>query len=195
MFLSRKFIFVVLFVLPFAGVLAQEVRPPSAFDGVWVINEELSDDTDKQVEKAIKAAGGKARSKKKGKGRYRGGPKEQAMYDHMAYDEVLRIRNRTPEVQFIYAEGFERIFYTDGRGRSASASGPRAGGRQDYSFGSWDGNTLFVESRPRDGGRTSESYTLESNGNRLRVTLRLEPLSFLEPIHIVRIYERSPATR
>ena len=31
----------------------------TGFTGVWVINDELSDDTDKQVEKAIKAAGGK----------------------------------------------------------------------------------------------------------------------------------------
>ncbi len=60
------------------NLYAEQGNP--AFNGVWVINEELSDDTDKQVEKAIKDSGGKVgRTKKKGKGRYKGGPPEQAM--------------------------------------------------------------------------------------------------------------------
>ena len=176
-------------VNPFLFANAQETERGSAFEGIWVLNEDLSDDTDKQVEKAIKKAGGKARTKKKGKGRYRGGPVEQKLYDHIAYDEVLMISLDLPEVKFVYQEDFERIFYTDGRSRrSTSISGSRE--RQDFSFGSLEGNTLFVEARPRDGGRTTEAYKLEANGTRLRVTMSLEPLSFLEPIEIVRVYER-----
>ena len=46
--------------------LSRGEAPGAAFAGTWVVNEELSDDTDKQVEKAIKAAGGKVtRTKKK----------------------------------------------------------------------------------------------------------------------------------
>lgn len=183
-----KIVSLALLVMPVA--LQAEAVSPAMFNGTWVLNEELSDDTDRQVEKAIKQAGGKASTRKKGKGRYKGGPKEQALYDHMAYDEVLRITLEPPAVRFVYQEGFERVFYTDGRPRSANATGPRTGGRRDYSFAALAGNTLYVEARPQDGGQTTESYTLSSKGMRLRVTLNLQPLSFLHPIEIVRIYER-----
>jgi hypothetical protein len=166
-----------------------------AFNGVWVINEELSDDTDKQVEKAIKDAGGKiGRGGKKGKGRHKGGPPEQAMYDHISYDEVLHFQYKAPEFRLVYEEGFERIFHSDNRRRTASASGPSRSERKDFAFASWSGtNKLFVESRPRDGGRTSEVYTLvksESGQTLLQVELNLNPLMFSGPIYIKRIYNR-----
>lgn len=179
-----------LWIVSPAITIAQASEGNSAFNGAWVINEELSDDTDKQVEKAIKAAGGKP-TKRKGKGRYKGGPKEQALYDHISYDEILRIQYNHPRFHLAYAEGFERTFYTDGRSRSFSARGSRRE-RQDYSFASWDGERKFiVESRPRDGGRTTEMYSLTQDGKQMRVELYLEPLSFLVPIEIVRVYDRA----
>jgi hypothetical protein len=177
-------------------VAADDGNP--AFNGVWVINEELSDDTDKQVEKAIKASGGKiGRTKKKGKGRYKGGPPEQAMYDHISYDEILRFQYSEPEFRLIYDEGFERIFHSDGRRRTASASGTPRAERKDFAFASWSGsNKLYVEARPRDGGRTNEVYILqksETGEDLLRVELKLSPLMFAGPLNIVRIYQRSSA--
>ncbi len=168
-----------------------------AFNGTWLINEELSDDTDKQVEKAIKAAGGKVtRTKKKGKGRYKGGPPEQALYDHISYDEILRFQYREPEFHLLYEDNFERVFHSDGRRRTASASGTTRGERQDFAFASWSGsNKLYVEARPRDGGRTNEVYTLvksETGEDLLRVELKLNPLMFAGPLKIVRFYERAP---
>jgi hypothetical protein len=165
------------------------------FNGVWVLNEELSDDTDKQVEKAIKDSGGKVgRTKKKGKGRYKGGPPEQAMYDHISYDEILHFQYQEPEFRLRYAEGFERIFHSDNRRRSASASGSSRSERKDFAFASWSGtNKLFVESRPRDGGRTSEVYTLiksDSGKDLLQVELNLNPLMFSGPLYIKRVYNR-----
>lgn len=167
----------------------------SAFNGVWVINNELSDDTDRQVEKAIKEAGGKlARGGKKGKGRYKGGPPEQAMYDHISYDEILHFQYTEPEFRLVYEDDFERIFHSDGRQRSASASGKNRAERRDFAFASWSGpKRLLVESRPRDGGRTSEVYSLEkstSGEDLLRVELELNPLMFSGPLHIVRVYQR-----
>ncbi|MFT6400888.1 MAG: hypothetical protein ACJA2D_000193, partial [Pseudohongiellaceae bacterium] len=50
--------------------------------GHWVINEELSDNTDKQVEAAIKEAGGKVKKRWFAKAEddfYRGGPAEQEL--------------------------------------------------------------------------------------------------------------------
>jgi len=177
----------------FAGA-AGEGNP--AFNGVWVINEELSDDTDKQVEKAIKDAGGKVgRTAKKGKGRYRGGPPEQALYDHISYDEVLHFQYNSPEFRLRYGDGFERVFYSDGRRRTVNASGVPRSERQDFAFASWssDLNKLYVEARPRDGGKTYEVYTLVNStaGEKLlRVELELNPLMFAGPLHIVRIYQR-----
>ena len=166
-----------------------------AFIGTWVINEELSDDTDKQVERAIKDAGGKVgRTKKKGKGRYKGGPPEQAMYDHISYDEILDFQYQDPEFRLTYAEGFSRVFHSDGRRRSVSARGKPRREREDFAFASWSGpNKLFVESRPRDGGRTSEVYTLKKSQAGeilLYVEMELRPLMFSGPIHLKRVYQR-----
>ncbi len=183
----------ILFALCPGLVGASDANP--AFNGVWVINEELSDDTDKQVEKAIKAAGGKiGRTRKKGKGRYKGGPPEQALYDHISYDEVLHFRYVAPEFHLVYEEGFERVFHSDGRQRTITARGTPRGERRDFAFASWSGtDTLLVESRPRDGGRTSEVYRLQKSATGediLHVELKLNPLMFAGPLHIVRVYQR-----
>ncbi|NKB37266.1 MAG: hypothetical protein GKR93_08860 [Gammaproteobacteria bacterium] len=175
------------------NLYAEQGNP--AFNGVWVINEELSDDTDKQVEKAIKDSGGKVgRTKKKGKGRYKGGPPEQAMYDHISYDETLTFQYDTPEFKLIYEEGFQRVFHSDGRRRSVSARGKPRGEREDFAFASWSGpNKLFVEARPRDGGRTNEVYTLKKSSEGqllLHVELKLTPLLFSGSVHINRYYEK-----
>jgi len=162
-----------------------------AFAGDWVINQDLSDDTDKKVEDAIKAAGGRPDSGgKKGRGRYRGGPKEEELYDRMAYDDVLNIRIDPPQITFTYADGFTRTFYTDGRGRTISAIGEK----QDYSFGGWGNGKLSVESVPRDGGWTREEYSLQAGSNQLRAELHMKPLTFMSTINIVRIYDRKGTT-
>lgn len=175
----------------YTAAFAETVDKQPGFDGVWVINDKLSDDTDKQVEKAIKAGGGRIKhGGKKGKYRYKGGPKEQELYDHLAYDKVLQFHHNETEFHLLYEEGFTRVFYTDNRGRSVSARGLSSGHGQDYSFAGWEGDKLLVESRPRDGGKTNETYSLEAGGAQLRVELHLEPLSFGAPINIIRIYDR-----
>ncbi len=170
---------------------AQETGIQSAFNGKWIFEEKLSDDTDEQVEKAIKKAGGRA-TKKKGKGRYKGGPEEQAIYDHISYDEMLTISYKKPEFRLTYDEGFNRVFHTDGRGRSVSASGKSAGDNKDFSFSSWvNENKFIVESRPRDGGSIAETYSLSEDGKQLTVELHLEPRSFMYPIEIIRVYNKA----
>ena len=195
-YISNLFRFRTLLLLMFTmplccpwNVLAADVRPD--ITGSWILNQELSDDTDRQVEKAIKAGGGKIkRSGKRGKGRHRGGPADQELYDHISYDEALHIHSRSPEYRLVYDDDFQRVFYSDGRGRVASASGSATGERQDFSFAYWEDHILVVESRPRDGGTISENYSLDAGTGQLRVELLLQPLSFLEPINIVRIYDR-----
>lgn len=171
-------------------VISQDDVPDyENFLGKWVVNEELSDDTDKQVELAIRAAGGRIpRTDKKGKGRYRGGPKEHAVYDHISYDENLGFQYDPPEFQLMYDDGFERTFHSDNRKRVVSASGTGSGDNLDFSFASWDNNRLFIETRARDGGWIYE--ILEVQDDTLTITLELKPSSFAEPIHIKRIYNR-----
>ncbi len=171
--------------------MAQEPEGRPDYSGTWKLNEKLSHDTDAQVEVSIRASGGRPDSGgKRGKGRYKGGPPEQALYDHISYDETLLFQQSDPEFRLTYAEGFERMFYSDNRKRVVSASGTAAFDKQDFSFASWDGDKLLVESRPRDGGWINETFELLTATGQLRVTLKLKPSSFGEPIDIIRIYDR-----
>lgn len=182
-----------LFILLTGGVLraAESTAPVPAFAGIWVVDNNASDDTDKQVEKAIKQEGGRLpRTKKKGRGRYRGGPANQAMYDHISYDEILQIKIETPKIEFIYPKDYRRVFYTDDRSRTVSASGDSNTDQKDYSFADWENGKLLVESRPRDGGWITEAYSLQDKGQRLRLVVRLKPSTFMVPIEIVRIFNR-----
>lgn len=161
------------------------------FRGHWVINDKLSDDTDNQVEISIRAAGGRPDSGgKRGKGRYKGGPPEQALYDHLSYDEVLDLQYTEPEFRLGYAENFVRVFYSDNRKRVVTASGRAESDKQDFAFASWDGDKLLVESRPRDGGSIFETFEMLPQTDQLKVTLELKPATFGEPIQIIRIYDR-----
>ncbi len=183
----------VLLVLSLGGVaspaLANNIISQDRFNGAWVFNQGLSDNTDRQVEEAIKKAGGTVRRpKKQGKYRYKGGAPEQALYDHLAYDETFHFFYEAPEFVLRYEENFQRVFYGDGRSRTVSASG--SGQREDYAFAAWDGETLYIEARVADGGSTSEVYSLQLNGEQLRVELRLKPISFAVPVEITRIFDR-----
>ena len=112
------------------------------------------------------------------------------MYDHVSYDSILQIKINDPEVEFTYPKGYDRVFYTDDRSRTASASGDSKSDRQDYSFADWEDGKLIVESRPRDGGWITETYSLQADGQQLRLVTSLKPSSFLVPIKIVRIFNR-----
>ena len=167
----------------------------NALQGHWQLNETLSQNTDDQVEAAIKAAGGKVERRwfrSRPQDYYRGGPEEQEMYDRISYDRVLTIRYAAPEFQLEYADGFTRVLYTDGRSRSTGVNDYFRQGGADFSFGSWDGEHLFIEGRPRDGGYTEEIYSLEENGQRLRVELEIKPQNFAAAISLVRVYDRQP---
>ena len=176
-----------------AGLPVTGIAGEPQLSGHWIVNFELSDDPDVRVEKAIKEAGGRiGKTDKKGRGRYKGGPKEQELYDHLSYDEDLFIQQEEPRFHFRYQDGFERVFYSDNRGRSVSASDLQSGERKDYAFAYWEDDKLVVEGRPRDGGKTIESYQVDPVTGRLKVELELKPLSFLYPVEIKLVYDRAP---
>ena len=161
------------------------------FVGKWVINEELSDDTDRKVEETIRSWGGRPPDTgKKGKERYRGGPKEHALYDHISYDEELKFDYTQPEFRLEYDDGFTRVFHDDGRKRVISASGTVSGDNQDFSFASWDNGKLHVESSVRDGGWIVEVFEYIEETSQLKIRMQLNPSSFIKPIVLTRIYDR-----
>ena len=197
--IKSLFVLLILFTVFLAGGQQSQSQSVNAGDrqlmvGDWLINEELSDNSDDQVEEAIKADGGKVPRrffKKRPEDFYRGGPEEQELYDRISYDDVLRIEYAEPEFTFTYADNYQRIFHTDGRRRSSTANSFYAEGGEDFSFGNWDAGVLVVEARPRDGGFTLETYTLEEGGNRLRVEMSIEPDSFRSMISLTRVYDRA----
>jgi len=186
----------VLFFIGFGSVFFISGAQQSIQEGIvgeWTINDDLSDDTDDQVEKAIEASGGDG-----GRGFfnrqedfYRGGPPEHELYDRISYDDFLIIEFSEPEFRFTYEESYLRVFHTDGRRRRTTANDFYEGGGLDWSEGNFEGNSLVVEARPRDGGYSLETYTIEEEGNRLRIEMYIQPLSFGEPIELVRYFDRA----
>ncbi|PCI74696.1 MAG: hypothetical protein COB20_14825 [SAR86 cluster bacterium] len=177
-----------------SGSEAADLENRQLMEGDWLINEELSDNSDDQVEEAIKEGGGKVARRffrKRPEDFYRGGPEEQELYDRITYDDVLSIEYAEPEFTFTYADDYQRIFHTDGRRRRTTANNFYAQGGEDFSFGNWEAASLVVEARPRDGGFTLETYTLEEGGNRLRVEMTIEPESFRGAIRLTRVYDRA----
>ncbi len=172
--------------------IAQAEDQGTHLHGTWIVNIKESDDPDKKIERAIRDMGGRPDADgKSGRGRYKGGPKEQELYDHLIYDETLNIVVGGPEVRMIYAEGYARSFFTDGRGRTVSASGTSSGDTGDFAFGAWVGNTLNVEAKPRDGGWTQESYTVDPVTRQLHVLLKLKPLMFPAVVEAELVYDRA----
>jgi hypothetical protein len=196
---KNLFVLLMLFTVFLAGAQQSVSQSADAENhrlmlGEWLINDELSDNTDDQVEEAIKDGGGKVTRRffrKRPEDFYRGGPAEQELYDRISYDDVLRIEYADPEFTFTYADNYQRIFHTDGRRRSTTANSFYAEGGEDFSFGNWAAGALVIEARPRDGGFTLETYTLEEGGNRLRVEMTIEPESFRGAISLTRVYDRA----
>lgn len=174
-------------------LIAAENSVAEMLVGHWVINEELSDNTDKKVEAAIREGGGKVKRRWFAKAEddfYRGGPAEQELYDRISYDDVLTISIDGVQCSFEYADNFTRIFHTDGRRRQSSANSFYREGGEDFSLSYWEDQNLIVEARPRDGGFTLETYTLSNDGNTLTITMQLEPFSFGAAINVVRVFNR-----
>ncbi|HHX81754.1 MAG TPA: hypothetical protein GX696_02065 [Pseudomonadaceae bacterium] len=186
----HKALLVLLPLLVWSAPLA--AQDPQLFDGYWVFNEGASDSTDKAVEKALKAMGQKVNSRwfSRDKERYRGGPADQELYDRISYDRVLTIEYRDDTYFFGYADDYQRAVYTDNRSRSVSLTGLDT--LEDFSLAHWEGETLVVEARPRDGGFAEESYTLINAGKQLQAEFYILPRTFTSPVEVTRVFDRSP---
>lgn len=189
MFTSKRPLALLLLLLWTTPLAAQD---PHQFDGHWVFNESASDSTDKQVEAAMRAMGQRVRSRwfSRDKERYRGGPEDQELYDRISYDRVLTIEYADDRYRFTYADDYRRPVFTDNRSRSVSLTGLDA--VEDFSFAHWEGDTLVVEARPRDGGFAEERYSLVNGGSQLKAEMYILPRTFTSPVELVRIFDRNP---
>ncbi len=169
---------------------AQTTDINAAIAGSWVFNEKLSDNTDRQVEAALRASGERVSRRwfSTTKDRYRGGPPEHELYDRMSYDDVLAINLDDAVYVFAYEDGFQRPVFTDNRSQTVTLNALEQ--VTDNSYAHWENGRLMVEARVRDGGFTEESYSVSADGNQLRVQLYIHPKSFRAPIELVRVYDR-----
>ena len=181
-------------LLPQGGTGQEGPGIRELISGHWAANDDLSQNTDDRVEEAIEAAGGRVPRRgwfsRPEEDRYRGGPADQELYDRISYDDVLTITYDEPEFVFEYADNYRRVFHTDGRRRSTGVNDYFESGGTDFSFGNWTGDQLIVEARPRDGGYTLETYSLEAGGQRLRVEMDLQPFVFGAPNTLTRVYDQ-----
>lgn len=192
--LSKLFALLTAGLLLLPGLAAAQHAAPAVPElaGHWVFNEKLSDSTDDQVEKALKAMGQKVKSRwfSRDKEYYRGGPEEQELYDRISYDRVLTIEFGADAYLFTYADDYRRPVYLDDRSRSVSLTGLDE--QEDFSFGHWENAALLVEARPRDGGFADERYRLINNGTQLEASFYIMPGSFRSPVELRRVFDRAP---
>lgn len=169
-------------------------QPVPELAGSWTFNAGLSDNTDRKVEAALRAAGQTVKRSffDRSEDKYRGGPADQELYDRISYDKVLTINLTGDVYQFTYTDGYLRPVYTDDRSRSVSLT--QLDEVEDFSLGHWENARLLVEARPRDGGYTEETYALINNGTQLQVDLFIRPRTFTEPIEVTRVYDRVVVT-
>jgi hypothetical protein len=178
-------------LLPLLWGIVAAAQPAAALTGRWSVNAKLSDDTDDQVEDALRRAGEKITRSwfNRDKEFYRGGPAEQELYDRLSYDTVLAIDPAGDHFRFTYADDFSREVFTDDRSRAVSLTGLDA--VEDFSLGHFEDERFVIETHPRDGGVIHETYRLLDQGLRLEVELELQPSSFSESITLRRVYDRS----
>lgn len=184
-----------LLLLPGSPGAQESVDIKRLIAGHWVINDELSQNTDDRVEAAILEAGGQVQRRgwfsRREEDRYRGGPADQELYDRISYDDVLTVSYEDPRFVFEYADGYRRVFHSDGRRRSTGVNDYFESGGEDFTFANWEGERLIVEGRPQDGGFTIEIYTLLDGGARLQVEMTLQPFVFGAPVTLRRVFDRS----
>ncbi len=174
-------------LFPALTLLAQ---PAPELAGTWRFNEDLSDNTDRAVEKALREAGERVRRRflDRREDIHRGGPPEQELYDRLSYDRLLEIDLSGEVYHFTYADEFVRPIYTDNRSHSVNLTELES--VEDFSLGHWENGKLLVEAHPRDGGIAEETYTLIDGGTRLQVDFTIHPRSFEVPIELTRVFDR-----
>jgi hypothetical protein len=167
------------------------------FSGAWKLNPELSENPrDKMSEGMSKGRGGMGGGRggggmgggMRGGGGGRGGDRE-GMQERFRDQEVriqeITIVHEDPSLQFMYGDGSEHVFYTDGRMTEDLEAGlleARA---------SWKkGKRIEIERDSPQGGLVTETYELSDDGSQLFVKTKMEGNGRMPKVTFQRVYDR-----
>lgn len=185
--------------------------PKPNLSGLWVLNEELSDDP-KDKMKEFKSGtdqgyrggsigpgsdrsgrGHGGRGGRMGSGPRKGGMDssrtKMARVVHPA--RSIEIKHENPLMVIVDDQGRVKRLYTDNRGSSISASG---GMNQQVSTAGWEKDELVVETTSVKNGRFIQRYKLEAGGSRLSLVTEMAMQKATKIITIRTLYDSSIAS-
>ena len=149
------------------------------FAGTWRLNRELSDKPQEKVKEAAGKRGGML-------GRVMGGrAAEDRMKNLEGLGEVLQIVHQDPELQVAGKNGASRQIFTDGR--KVSRTTPK--GESIETTANWRGSQLVVVTQRANGGKLTQTYSLEPGGKRMIVLTRIAGQRLEQPIELRFVYD------
>jgi hypothetical protein len=164
-----------------------------ALAGTWILNTDESDDTEKAMKRVMPKRN--RDSDRRGKlPRIGKNPDADKITTNrlVLSDSDLSITIDGAKVSIDYGEQKRRTLFTDGRGQSVSAL-DGGGTGPGYSFGLWEDDMLFIESRKQQGMILYETFRLDPNPDTLRHKISVSIPAAGESTDILRVYNRAPA--
>ena len=149
------------------------------FTGTWRLNRELSDNAQEKIKEAVGKKGGML-------GKIMGGRVAQdRMKDGASMAEVLRITHNDPEIQVSGNNNLTRRLFTDGR----KVSNTRPKGESLETTARWQGSQLVVATQRANGGKLTQTYSLERGGRRMIVSTQIASQRLDRPIEMRFVYD------
>ena len=159
---------------------AQSAERPN-FTGTWRLNRELSD---KPQEKLKEAAG-----KRGALGRIMRGRAQDKLQDRLknieGFGESLKIAHNDPEFQVTGNNDFSRRIFTDGRKVNVTTQK----GESVETTAQWRGSQLVVVTQRANGGKLTQTYSLEEGGERMFVLIQIAGQRLDRPIEMRFVYD------
>lgn len=154
------------------------------FTGTWRLNRELSDNPQEKLKEAIGKRGGAL-------GRMMGGRAAQdRMKNIEGMAEVFKIVHNDPEIQVTGNNNVTRRLFTDGRKVSVTAPN----GESVEITARWQGSQLVVETQRANGGKLTQTYSLDQDGGQMVVLMQIADQRLGRPIELRFVYDAEAST-
>jgi hypothetical protein len=164
--------------LSYAVQINAMVEQPN-FTGTWRLNRGLSDKPEEKVKEAI---GNRGRAL----GRMMGGRgAKDRMKENAAMADVLRITHNDPEFQVTGNNDLTRRLFTDGR----KVNNTTPNGESLETTARWQGSQLVVVTQRANGGKLTQTYSLERGGRQMIVSTQITGQRLDRPIEIRLVYD------
>ncbi len=149
------------------------------FTGTWRLNRKLSDDPQEKLKEAIGRKGDRL-------GKIMGGRAAQdRMKDNASMAEVLKITHNDPEFQVSGNNNLTRRIFTDGR--KVDNTTPK--GESIETTARWQGSQLVVVTQRANGGKLTQTYSLDRGGRRMIVLTQIAGQRLDRPIELRFVYD------